>query len=86
MNNITYSFNEKHDKPQLGQLQMSYHSKQKATRMKIGLESKLHKKQKQSLKYNTIDMGKDKTVKSVCIFEQLSRNKNCNQLLRSVCK
>ena len=43
--------------------------------MKIGLESKLHKKQKQSLKYNTIDMGKDKTVKSVSIFEQLSRNK-----------
>jgi len=36
--NITYSFNKKHDKLQL---EVSYYNKQKATQMKIGLESKL---------------------------------------------
>ena len=43
--------------------------------MKIGLESKLHTKE--SLKYNAVweNVGKDKSVKSACIFEQLSRNK-----------
>jgi len=56
---------------------LSYHSTQKATRMKIGQDSKLaaNIRQKLSLKYNTIYIGKDKTMKSVCIFEQLSRNK-----------
>ena len=44
--------------------------------MKIGLEGKLNTKDKNRVwKYSTVYTGKDNTVKSVCVFEQLSRNK-----------